>query len=188
MPRASEVKVGFIINCEGKVALVRKVEVRSPSARGAATLYKMTMNVLATGQKLEATLKGDDMLGEVDYQRCQLQALFSDGVEWTFMNVENYDQYQLSLDYLGDQAKWLVDGMEGLQGMLVDDRLTSLNLPDRLVRKVIDTAPSLKGATATKSAKPATVEGGISIMVPDYISNDDLIEISPEEERYLGRA
>lgn len=188
MPKAVDVKVGFIVNYDGKVAFVRNVEVRSPSARGAATLYKLTMNVLSTGQKLEATLKGDDILGEVDYQRCQLQALFGDGSEWTYMNVENYDQYQLSMDDLGDQAKWMSDGLEGLQGMLVDDKLVSISLPSKLVRKVVDTAPSLKGATATKSAKPALIEGGISIMVPDYISVDELIEVSPEEERYMGRA
>ena len=188
MARAAELKPGKICEINGKQYFVKSVEVKSPSARGAATLYKFVFNEILTKQKYEETFKGDDLVGDVDYMTRSLQCLFSDGEQFTFMDVEDYSQYMLNNRELGELVSWLQDGMEGIIGMFVNDALVGIQLPNTVVRKVLDTAPRMKGATATKSAKPAKIEGGISVNVPEYIENEELIKVNTQTYEFISRA
>jgi elongation factor P len=148
----------------------------------------VTFNELQTRQKFEQTFKGDDMLTPVDYANRNVQFLYQDGELWTFMDNEDYNQYSLSTEELGETAQWLTDGMEGLVGMMVDGNLVGIQLPVSVTKTVVETAPRLKGATATKSAKPAELEGGITVLVPEYIENGEVIKVNTQTKEFMSRA
>ena len=188
MPRAAELKAGHVCEINGKHYFVKQVEVKSPSARGAATLYKVTFNEVLSRQKYEETFKGDDLLGDVDCYHRSLQYLYNDGDMYTFMDVEDYSQHNLSSEELGDLVKWLKDGLEGISGIFINDRMAGIQLPNTLIMTVTDTAPRMKGATATKSAKPAKLEGGITVNVPDYVENGEKIKVNTQTREFVSRA
>lgn len=186
MPKAAEVKPGHIVEIDGKNCTIRSVDVRSPTARGAATLYKFVAASIPEGQKVEATCKGTDILGDVDFVRVEVQALFNDGEFWNFMDNETFDQYQLANNGLEGIGEWLQDGMQ-VQGMLIDGHLASIQLPNTIDCEISDTMPSLKGSTAVKKPKPAVLDNGVSVMVPDYIVNGEKVKIDPTEKRFISR-
>lgn len=189
MARASELKSGSVCEIKGKQYFVKSVETKSPSARGAATLYKVVFNEILTRQKYEETFKGDDLVGDVQYGTIDLQFLFADGDMYTFMDITDYSQHMLSKSDLGDQALWLRDGLEGIEGIVINDHLAGIQLPNTMEFKVEDTAPRMKGATATKSFKPARLSGGnITVNVPDYIENGDIIKVHTGNKEYMSRA
>lgn len=188
MPKAPDIKPGHIIELDNSQYIVRKVDVHSPSARGAATLYKMTLNELVTKRKREEAFKGDDLLQIADAQTRALQYLFADGDMHTFMDSEDYAQHLLSTDELGDQLPWLFEGMEGLAGLLVNDVLVAIELPQSVTQKIVETAPAIKGASASARTKPALLEGGITVQVPEYIAEGELIRVNTESRKFMSRA
>lgn len=189
MARAAELKSGNVCEIKGKQYFVKHVETKNPSARGAATLYKVTFNEILTRQKYEETFKGDDLLTDIQYSTNDLQFLFSDGDMYTFMDITDYSQHMLSKGELGEQALWLRDGLEGIEGIVINDTLVGIQLPNTLEFTVEDTAPRMKGATATKSFKPAHLSGGnITVNVPDYIENGEVIKVHTGTKEYISRA
>ena len=188
MPKAADLKPGHIAEVNGKQYFVKNVDVKSPSARGAATLYKITFAEIQTKKKFEQTFKGDDMLGEVDLLNRPVQYLYADGDMHTFMDVEDYSQYTLTSEELGDTLLWLHDGMEGLTGLVVNDNFVNVQLPQSVVKKVLETAPRMKGATATKSAKPATLAGGLVVNVPEYVETGEEIKVNTQTKEFMSRA
>lgn len=188
MPKAPEIKPGNVIELDGSQYTVRKVEVHSPSARGAATLYKMTLNELVTKRKRDVAFKGDEMIALADAQTRNLQYLFADGDMHTFMDVEDYSQHLLSADELGEQLAWLHDGMEGLAGLLVNEELVAIELPQSVTKTIVETAPGIKGASASARTKPALLEGGITVQVPEYIEQGEIIKVNTESKKFMSRA
>lgn len=93
MPRANEIKRGMAVTLNGKLLLVRDIDVQSPSARGASTLYKMRFSDIRTGLKVEERFKGDDILEEISLSRRQVNFSYIDGDEYVFMDNEDYTPY-----------------------------------------------------------------------------------------------
>ena len=96
MPKASDLKRGMIIDIDGIPHIIKQLEAKSPSSRGAATLYKVRFNNLQTHQKLDASFKGDDLLKEADCIRAPVQYSYLDGNIYYFMNMEDFSQYGLN--------------------------------------------------------------------------------------------
>jgi len=88
VPKASELKRGMVVEIDGKPHAVKLVDAKSPSSRGASTLYKIRFTNLKTGQKLDESFKGEDMLKDADCSRVQVQFSYVDGDAYTFMNME----------------------------------------------------------------------------------------------------
>lgn len=188
MPRASEVKRGDVVEIDRQLYVVREVSVHSPSARGAATLYKMRMTQAATGQKLDQTFKGDDQLTTTDLQRRKLQFCYNDGDNVIFMDEEDYAQYSLAASDLDYERQFIVDGLGGIVGLIVDERLIGIELPASVVLEVIDCPPALKGGSASARTKPATFVTGLVVQVPDYLEVGEKVKINTVECKFAGRA
>jgi len=188
MPKAPEIKPGHVVELDGQPFIVRKVDVHSPSARGASTLYKMTFNDLVTKRKREETYKGDELLTLADAQMRTVQYLYADGDMHTFMDAEDYAQHMLSSDDLDDTLPWLEDGMEGLTGVVVNDVLVAIELPQSVVRTILDCAPAIKGASASARTKPADLGRGLSVQVPEYIEVGERIKVNTESRKFMSRA
>lgn len=121
MPKASNLKSGMIVRVREQPHIVKKMQANNPSARGAATLYKVRFNHVSTGQKLDESFKGEDFLPEVDFQRRAVQFSYKDGDAYVFMDNEDYSQYQLDGDQLEEVTSFLGDGLTGITALLVED-------------------------------------------------------------------
>ena len=119
--------------------------------------------------------------------RRQMQYLYAEGDGYVFMDNETYDQLTLAKEWVGDQMMFLKEN-EAVQVIMYDGKPISLEMPKTVELKVVDTEPSVKGATAAAQYKPATLETGAKITVPPFISIGDVIQVDTEEEKYLGRA
>src|SRR5690606_28487778 len=188
MPRASEVKRGDVIELNGALLLIRDIEVHSPSARGAATLYKMRFSNVRTGLKQEERFKGDDMLTTVELVRRHVTFSYVDGDDYVFMDSEDYTQYTLKTADIEDELPFITEEIQGLQVLMVDDTVIALELPQSVELEIIDTVPALKGSSASARAKPATFVTGLTIRVPEYLETGERVRIHTGERRYMGRA
>ncbi|MDR0781606.1 MAG: elongation factor P-like protein YeiP [Pseudomonadales bacterium] len=188
MPRASDVKNGMVIDIGGVPHVVKSLEVKSPSARGAATLYKFRFNNMQTGQKLDETYKGDDLLKEADYERVPVQYSYHDGSNWVFMNAEDFSQYEISDADMEDMRYYITDDLKGLQALIMDGKLLSLQLPPVVELAIVETPPSMKGASATSRSKPATLTTGLEVQVPEYLEQGAMVRVSTETGKYMSRA
>lgn len=187
MPKASSLQKGRIINIGNHPYQIKQIDVHTPTARGANTLYKVRYASLITGQKLEQTYKGNDMLEEMVVDKRRVSFLYQDQDMFTFMDSENYEQYTLSGESLEGQTQWLIDGLEGITALLRDGLPLCIELPATVDLEITDTAPVIKGATATNRNKPAILSNGISVLVPEYMTVGEVIRVNTETGQYMMR-
>jgi elongation factor P len=188
MPKASDLKRGMVVEVNDAPYSVKAIEVRNPSSRGASTLYKVRFNHLKTKQKLDETLKGDDFLKEVDCERKLDQFSYQDSDGYTFMNLDNYEQYTISANDLEHEKDYLTEGLEGIVAILLNALVIAIELPTAVSMIVTDTSPGIKGSTASSRTKPATLNTGVEIQVPEYIENGETLKINTVTGKYMSRA
>ncbi|BBO83716.1 elongation factor P-like protein YeiP [Desulfosarcina ovata] len=187
MPKASNLQKGHIINIDNQPYQVKQIDVHTPSARGANTLYKVRYASLISGQKLDQTYKGNDMLDEMVVDKRRVSFLYQAQELYTFMDSENYEQYTLSAETLEDQIQWLVDGLEGITALLRDGHPLCIELPQTIDLEIAETTPVIKGATATNRNKPATLVNGVTVLVPEYMTAGEVIRVNTETGQYMSR-
>lgn len=188
MPKAPEVKKGQVIEHDGVVYLVRQIERSAPTARGGGTLYRFKLSAIPSNDRRELTFKGDDVLKEADLVRRVCEYSYRDGDDWVFMDQEDYTQYVLSDQAVGEAAHYLLEGQGEIYVLIISDQPVSIQLPQSVTLTVEDTAPVMRGATASRSAKPAKLETGLDVMVPDYITNGEAIKVNTETGEFMSRA
>src|SRR5699024_4301245 len=113
---------------------------------------------------------------------------FKDEDNFVFMDNEDFTQYYLSERQLGEDAAFVLEGVEGYYVSLIEGVPVALQLPQQVILEVVDTAPELKGASATRRTKPAKLSTGISVQVPEYIENGTHIVVNTETREYVSRA
>ncbi len=187
MPKASNLQKGTIVQINNKPYRVKKVEVHSPSARGANTLYKIRFSEIPSNQKLDQTYKGNDFLEEVEFEKRPASFIFKDQDMYTFMDSENYEQHTLSEDNLAEQIQWLEEGLEGIFVLFIDGIALSIELPSSVELEIIETVPVLKSATVTNRTKPATLANGYIVQVPEYLSSGEIIQINTITGEFMSR-
>ncbi len=189
LAKANEIKRGMAVNLNGKLLLVKDIDVQSPSARGASTLYKMRFSDVRTGLKVEERFKGDENLDTITLTRRAVNFSYIDGDEYVFMDDEDYTPYNFKKEQIEDELLFIPEGgMPGMQVLTMEGQLLALELPQTVDMEIVDTAPSIKGASASARNKPAIMSTGLSIQVPEYISPGEKIRIHIAERRYMGRA
>ncbi|MEW5757825.1 MAG: elongation factor P-like protein YeiP [Pseudomonadota bacterium] len=188
MPKACDLKRGAIVEIDGKIYLVKHVDVKTPSSRGAVTLYKVRYSSVPEKQKHEVTYRGDDSVNDVNFVRKPVQYSYHDGDMYTFMDTEDYSQHTLSADDLEGQLEYLTDGLEGILALLVDDNIIGIELPQSVELEVIETAPAMKGSSATARTKAAKLSTGLEIQVPEYLETGEIVKVSTVTGKYVSRA
>lgn len=134
----------------------------------------------------ENTFKSGEAVELVDVLRRRCQYTYTDGKNYYFMDNESYDQFSLSKESMGDNAQYLIDGIE-LYAMYIDDSPVSVQLPPKMSFKVISTVPGVKGDTATGGSKEATIETGAIVKVPLFIKEGESIIINTESGEYVSK-
>lgn len=186
--KASEVKRGYVVEHNNTVYQVRDVERSAPTARGGNVTFRFTMYSIPGSSKYDLSLRADDDLKEVDLARRQATFSYMDGANYVFMDDEDYTQYLLGPEIVGDNAGYITEGLNGCYVQLIDEQVVGLQLPQTVTLEVVDTPPELKGGTATKRPKPARLSTGIEIQVPEYISNGEKVLVSTVTGEFAGRA
>lgn len=186
--KASEIKRGNVVEHDGRVWQVRGIERSSPQGRGGNVTFRFTLYSVPGAQKLDLSLRADDGLRETELTRRAVTFSYRDDESWVFMDNENYTQYALGADAIGDAAGYISDGLDNCYVQLIDEVPVALHLPATVVLEVADTAPELKGASATKRAKPATLSTGLEIQVPEYITPGEKVLVNTVTGEFGGRA
>ena len=188
MPKASELKRGTVVELKGSAYIVNHVDIKSPSSRGANTLYKIRFNDVRTKRKLDETFKGDDMLGEVDLERRKVQFSYMDDQFYVFMDEEDYSQYPLAADMMEAQLPYITEGLEGIMGLRINGEFVAIELPQSVVMEITDCTPGIKGASSSARTKPATFASGLVVQVPEYLEVGERVKVNTQEARYMSRA
>jgi len=185
---AKDIKRGHIVNYSGAPCLIETVSVQSPSARGAATFYKFRARNLSTRQKVDITLRGGESLDEADFQRRPAKFLYADATHMHFMDQEDYNQYALAKEDVEQESKYITEALEGILALIYNDECIGVQLPLTVELRVVQCDPGIKGASATARTKPATLETGLIVQVPEYLSEGEVIKVDTRTDEYLSRA
>ena len=161
---------------------------QSPSARGAATIYKYRARNLVTKQKIDIVLKGGESLDEADFERRPVKLMYADATHMHFLDQTDYNQYSLPLEDVEYEAKFLTEELEGVQVMLYNDECVGIQLPTVVELKVTQCDPGVKGNSATGRTKPATLETGLIVHVPEYLSEGEVVKVDTRTAEFLSRA
>jgi elongation factor P len=186
--KAFDIKRGNVVAYNGGTYQIRDIERSTPTGRGGNTTFRFQMYSVPGNVKLDVSLRSDDDLAEVELTRRPSTYSYKDGDAFMFMDAEDYTQYLLGPEMVGELAGFLTEGLENCQVMLKDEMPISLQLPTSVVLTVVETAPEMKGATATKRPKPARLNTGIEIQVPEYIVQGEKIRVTVETGEFAGRA
>ncbi len=186
--KASDTKKGHVIEHEGTIYQVRDVERSAPTARGGNVTFRFTLYSIPGNRKFNLSARAEDNLKEVELARRQAGFSYMDGDNYVFMDSEDFTQYTLPPEAIGDNAGYIVEDVEGYYVQLIDDAAVGLQVPATVTLTVEDTAPELKGASATKRTKPARLATGIEIQVPDYIGNGEKVSVNTLTGEFAGRA
>lgn len=185
--KASEIKKGNVVEHNGGVYQIRDIERSAAQGRSGNVTFRFIMYSVPGGNKLDLSLRSEDELKEVELVRREASYSYKDGDAFVFLDAEDFTPYQLDADVVGDNAGYLCEGLEGCYVQLIDDAPVAVLLPPNVILEVIDTPPELKGGTATKRPKPARLNTGLEIQVPEYISNGEKIYVSTMTGEFNGR-
>ncbi|GAB6039414.1 elongation factor P-like protein EfpL [Endothiovibrio diazotrophicus] len=186
--RASELKKGAVVTIDGEAYVVKGVQVQTSSSRSGNTLYKVEFRHAVTKRKFDKAFKGEDVLAEADFQRRAVQFLFRETDSCTFMDNESYEQYALDNEAIEAELPYLIDGLEGINVLLVEGAPAGVELPGSVEMEVVETTPSIKGATAAARSKPATLTTGLVVQVPEYIAQGERIKVNTTSGEFMSRA
>jgi len=183
--QASSIRRGVIIVYNGVPHRVLDFQHRTPGNLRAFVQVKMRN--LRTGASTEQRFSATEMVERATLEQHEMEYLYSDGEMHHFMNSETYEQIALDNEMLGDAVNYLVPNLK-IQVEFFEGQPIGIELPPVVELKVIETEPSLKGATVSNVNKPAKLETGVTIQVPPFIEEGDLIRVDPSEGRYIERA
>ena len=185
---AKDIKTGAILNNDDAPCIIESVTVQSPSARGASTLYKFRARNLITKQKVDITLKGTDFLDEADFARRPIKFMYSDATQLYFLDSADYNQYALPKEDLVDEMKYLTEELEGVQALIYNEECVGIQLPVTVELKVTQCDPAVRGNSATGRTKPATLQTGLVVQVPEYLTQGEVVKVDTRNGQYLSRA
>ena len=153
--------------------------------KGAAFVRTKLKNV-ETGSVLEKTFRAGEKVAKAMLSRKEMQYLYKAGEEFVMMDMESYEQLQLTKDQVGDGVQYMKEDMV-VQVLMHETKIIGVDIPAHVELKVVDTPPAEKGNTAQGGTKPATLETGAVVNVPFFVANDDVIRVDTRTNEYLDR-
>lgn len=188
MPKASDIKKNATIVFNGKTCVVRDIERSVPQGRAGGSIYRMRMYDIVSGAKFDESFKDSDMLELADLMRRPAMFSYMDGDDYVFLDTEDYTPYHLNKEGLEEESLFFNENTNGIQVLIVSDMPVAIELPQSVELDIIETDPSIKGASASARTKPATLTTGLVVQVPEYIATGEKIKINVEERKFQSRA
>ena len=181
-----DLRRGTTIELEGVPYKVEEYSQQKMQQR--APVYRIKLRNLISGQQIERSFSGYSVkLNVAQVENRTVQLLYEDDGLYHFMDTENFEQYPLHRDTLGAAVNYLTEQAEAELIMFKGNPI-SVELPTTVDLLVTDSPPGLKGDTATGGTKPATVETGLSLLVPLFVNNGDKVKVDTRTGQYVERA
>ncbi|HUV32966.1 MAG TPA: elongation factor P [Devosiaceae bacterium] len=181
----NEIRPGYIIEHNGELWVAVKVDHVKPGKGGA--FAQVELKGVVSGTKLNERFRSAETVERVRLDQKDFQFLFRQGDTLAFMDIETYEQIELQADFVGDRAAFLQDGMTVTLDLHEGTPL-GISLPQFVTLRITETEPAVRGQTAANSFKPATLENGVRVMVPPFVSRDESIVVDTEALAYVRRA
>jgi elongation factor P len=185
MIAATQLKVGMVIMHNGKPHRVMNVlHVTPGNWRG---MVQTKLVNIESGSNAEHRFRSEDKVDKANLDEHNLQFSYRAGDDYHFMNTESYEMVSLHSDVLGENVGYLTEGMQ-IQAQYFEGRVVGVDVPMFVELAVADTTPNIKGATAAASPKPAIMETGFEMKVPQYINIGDRVKIDTRTGEFVERA
>ena len=185
---AKDIKTGMILNYNGAPCMIETISVQSPSARGAATLYKYRARNVITKQKIDLVLKGGESLPEADFEKRAIKFMYADPTQLHFLDEQDYNQYDLPIEDVADERRFLTESLDGVQALIYNGECVGIAVPPTVELKITQCDPAVRGNSATSRTKPATLETGHVVAVPEYLTEGEVVKVDTRTGEYLSRA
>jgi len=182
---AITIRSGNILEYNDKLWVVLKSDIMQPG-KGAAVV-QVEMRDIASGNKTNVRFRTQETVERARVDEVDYQFLYSNDDEFTFMNVENYEQIMLGRELIGDPAVYLQDGMV-VSVQIHDGNPLGVMLPDQVTAEIVEADPVVKGQTASSSYKPAVLDNGVRVLVPPHIGAGTRIVVKTADNSYVERA
>ena len=181
----NDIKNGMTVIIDGKLCVI--VEFQHVKPGKGSPFVKIKLRNLRTGSITVETFNTNIKIEKAHVDKQKSQFLYSDGDNYVFMNTETYDQMELNKSVLGENVKYLKEGLE-IQITMYEGEIIGIDLPEKIDYEVTSTEPAVKGNTTSSAMKDATLENGLVVKVPLFINEGETITIATEDGSYAGRA
>lgn len=181
---ATQLRVGMLIQMDGNLLRVLTTQHITPgNKRG---MMQTTLRNLQTGTKVDHRFRSSDRVERATLDAQEMEYLYADGDQYVFMHPKSYDQINFSQDLLKESLPYLMPNTT-VTVELFESNPIGITLPPIVELRVTTTEPNLRGATATASMKPATVESGLIVQVPQFVTEGDIIRVDTSDGKYISR-
>lgn len=184
MAKASDMSVGTFLRYNGELCVIMEYQHRTPGNLRA--FYQAKMRNLKTGKQTENRFRPDEEVEVVRVEERDLQYLYKEGDSLVCMDTNTYEQYNVAEFLFGDAVNFLKEGTM-VRVSFEGENPVYATPPKSVVLEVTYTEPGVKGDTATRTLKPATLETGVTISVPLFVEQGELIKVNPETGEYMER-
>lgn len=182
---ANQMRPGNVLEHNGKLWVILKTTIVQPGKGGA--FIQLEMRDVRTGTKTTERFRTQETVERARLDEHEMQYLFAEGNNFTFMDKENFEQITIPRDIIGDPAVFLQEGMN-VNVQSHEGSPLAVELPATVVLEVVEADPVVKGQTASSSYKPARVENGERVMVPPHIETGQRIVVNTSDGTYLERS
>ena len=185
MVSMSQFRNGLVLKIDGDLYQIISYQHVKPGKGGA--FMRVRMKNLTQGKTLDRTIRENEKFEDVYIDTKQVEYLYQDGTSYVFMDQNTFEQLSFEKEQIGGALDFIVENMK-VNLQMNGSNLIEVQLPASVNLKVTSTEPGLKGDTATGGTKPATLETGLTVQVPLFINQDDLLKIDTRTREYLSRA
>lgn len=185
MASTADFRNGMVLQIDNDLWAIVYFQHVKPGKGGAFVRTKLK-NVL-TGAVVEKTYRSGEKVTDVRLERRPVNYSYTDGDLFYFMDVNTFDMIPIAHDVIGDdQLQYLKENME-CEGLVHNEKVISVELPNHVELRVAETEPGMKGDTAQGATKPAKLETGAVIQVPLFVNEGDMVRVDRREDKYLTR-
>jgi elongation factor P len=181
---ATQIRRGMIIVMNGQLFRVMEMQLITPG-RWKAMVQTKLRNI-KEGSQMEYRFRSEERVDQAYLEEIEMEFLYQQAGEYFFMNLETYETIRLEAEAIGDSVGFLMPNIV-IKVELYDGKPVGVTLPNSVDMKVVTTEPSLRGATVSAVNKPATMETGIVISVPQFIKEGDVIRVDTRDNKYVER-
>ncbi len=182
---ATQIRRGMVLVFDGQPC--RIIEFRHHTPGNLRAMVQAKLKNLKSGSSFEHRFRAADTVEPAFMETHDLEFMYKGGETYHFMNTENYDQLEMDDEALGDNAQWMQPGMK-IQAEFFEGKAIGIRLPNTMTLEIVETAPVMKTATKNASSKPAKLENGVTVNVPEFISTGEKVRVNPTTGEYMDRA
>ena len=182
---ATQIRRGMVLVFEGQPC--RIIEFRHHTPGNLRAMVQAKLKNLKSGSSFEHRFRAADTVEPAFMETHDLEFMYKGGDTYHFMNTENFDQIEMDDEALGDNAQWMQPEMK-IQAEFFEGKAIGIRLPNTMILEIVETAPVMKTATKNASSKPAKLENGVTVNVPEFISTGEKVRVNPTTGEYMDRA